>query len=691
MLLSALLTSVGINLGLCLLFFTLYSILRKQPGNLYVYAPRLVDKEKSRQQESGDFDLERLLPSAGWVRNAWQLSEDEILSVSGLDGLVFTRIFTFSLRVFTIAGVIGIFILLPVNYFGNQLSDDFDHLPNKSLDSFSISNVNDGSNRLWVHFSAAYIFTGVVCYLLYNEHNYMSAKRIACFYSSKPQPHQFTILWFIETSKIQNLINDADKLYRKLGWMKSNNHSQQKFRRDGFLGLTGRKVSLSDHYEKKLEDLEDNVRDGAEFIGWRGAWHQFLEVPAAFVSFKSRLGAAVALHIQQGVNPTEWVTEQAPEPRDVHWAFFSASFIKRWIFKLVVPVACFALIVLYLIPVVIVQGLANLDQLETWFPFLKGILSLTVVSQVITGYLPSLILQLFMFFVPPIMLTFSAIQGYISRSQIERSACSKMLWFIIWNVFFANVLSGSALYEVNVFLEPKNIPRVLAEAVPGQASFFISYVVTSGWTKLSSELFRLTPLVCSFWKRLFSRKDGNEFEVPSLPYYNDIPTILFFGLLGITYFFLAPLILPFLLVYFCLGYIIFRNQLLNVYAPKYETNGKFWPIVHNSTVFSLILMHIIAFGIFGLKKLPLASTLLIPLPVLTLIFNAYCQNRFLPLFKAYPTECLVKQDRKEQNEAGMTEFYDKLVTAYQDPALMPVQYARSTDRDTSPLLHSTEV
>lgn len=716
MILSALLTSVGINLGLCLLFFTLYSILRKQPGNLDVYAPRLVDKEKSQQQESDDFDLERLLPSASWVRNAWQLSEDEILSISGLDGLVFTRIFTFSLKVFTIAGVIGISILLPINYFGNQLSDDFSHLPNKSLDSFSISNVNDGSNRLWVHFSAAYIFTGVVCYLLYYEHNYISAKRIAYFYSSKPQPHQFTILvrsipsssgrnfsetvesFFTEyhpstylshsvvhrTSKIQDLINDADKLYRKLGFMKSNNDSQQNFRRDGFLGLTGRKVNLLDRYEKKLEDLEDNVRKEQNLLAGE-------EVPAAFVSFKSRFGAAVALHIQQGVNPTEWVTERAPEPQDVHWAFFSASFIKRWIFKLVVLVASFALIVLFLIPVVIVQGLANLDQLEKWFPFLKGILSLTVVSQVITGYLPSFILQLFLSFVPPIMLTFSAIQGYISRSQIERSACSKMLWFIIWNIFFANVLSGSAFYLVNVFLEPKNIPRVLAEAVPGQASFFISYVVTSGWTNLSSELFRLIPLVCSFWKRLFSGKDGDEFEVPSIPYYNDIPTILFFGLLGITYFFLSPLILPFLLVYFCLGYIIFRNQLLNVYAPKYETAGMFWPIVHNSTIFSLILMHIIAIGIFGLKKLPLASSLIIPLPVLTLIFNAYCQNRFLPLFKAYPTECLIKKDRKGLNEAGMTEFYDKLVTAYQDPALRPVQHARSSDSDTSPLLHSTEV
>ena len=85
-----------------------------------------------------------------------------------------------------------------------------------------------------------------------------------------------------------------------------------------------------------------------------------------------------------------------------------------------------------------------------------------------------------------------------------------------------------------------------------------------------------------------------------------------------------------------LSYLFF--QFLNVYAPKFETGGKFWPIVHNSTIFSLVLMHIIAIGIFGIKKLPLASSLTIPLPVLTLIFNEYCQKRFLPIFKAYPTE-----------------------------------------------------
>nr|XP_027074424.1 CSC1-like protein HYP1 isoform X2 [Coffea arabica] len=146
MILSALLTSVGINLALCFLFFALYSILRKQPGNAGVYAPRLVAHGKS--QERGDFSLERLLPSAGWVRMAWQPSEDELLSVSGLDGVVFMRIFIFSLRIFTFATVIGVFILLPVNYMGDQPSLDFTGVQNKTLETFTISNVGDGSNRM---------------------------------------------------------------------------------------------------------------------------------------------------------------------------------------------------------------------------------------------------------------------------------------------------------------------------------------------------------------------------------------------------------------------------------------------------------------------------------------------------------------------------------------------------------------
>lgn len=97
---------------------------------------------------------------------------------------------------------------------------------------------------------------------------------------------------------------------------------------------------------------------------------------AAFVSFKSRYGAAVAVHMLQANNPTQWLTEPAPEPQDVYWPFFSSTFMGRWISRLVVIVGCMLLTIVFLIPVFIVQGLTNLAQLETYFPFLQGILTM---------------------------------------------------------------------------------------------------------------------------------------------------------------------------------------------------------------------------------------------------------------------------------------------------------------------------
>ncbi|PIN03358.1 hypothetical protein CDL12_24117 [Handroanthus impetiginosus] len=711
MILSALLTSVGINVALCFLFFVLYSILRNRPSNAELYAPRLVAEGKFEEED--EFSVGSLLSSVKWVKRAWEPSEDELLSNSGLDAVVFMRIFVFGLRVFRFAGIVGIFILLPFNYMGNQLNIDFTGLPSKSLETFSISNVDDGSNRLWIHFSAVYIFTAVVCYLLYYEYDYISAKRIAYFYSSKPQPNQFTVLvrsipttsgtsfsetiesFFSEfypntylshsvvrrTSKLKGLINEADKVYKRLVHLKSKNNTQQRFKRAGFMGLFGRRVDLLDHYEKKLEDMEGNVRTERSSVAGK-------EVPAAFVSFKTRFSAAIVSHLQQGIKPTEWLTEQAPDPQDVYWPFFSASFIKRWMCNIVVIFTCFSITVLFLVPVLLVQGLTHLDQLEIWLPFLTGILKLKIVSQVITGYLPSLILEMFLSLVPPVMIVLSSLQGYIALSQIEKSACIKVLWFTIWNFFFANVLSGSALYRVDVLLEPKRLPELLAVAVPGQASFFIAYVVTSGWTKtFSSKLFRLKRFI---WSHLKCWKSDEELEVPSNPYHSEIPRIVFFGLLGITYFFLAPLILPFVLIYYCFGYIIYRNQLLNVYAPKFETGGKFWPVVHDATIFSLILMHVIAVGIFGLKKVPLASSLTIPLPILTLIFNSYCQRRFLPSFKGYPAQCLINKDRVDQMDPTISSFYDKLATAYRDPAMKSIRYSEASESSNSPLLRNAD-
>ncbi|KAF9674403.1 hypothetical protein SADUNF_Sadunf10G0123700 [Salix dunnii] len=709
MLVSAILTSVGINSALCVIFLVLYSILKKQPSYYEVYVPRLLAEGSSKRRSR--FNLERLIPSTGWLSKAWRLSEEELLSSSGLDAVVYMRTITLCLKVFSFTGIIGMLILLPVNCTGTELHRiDFADLYTSSLDAFTISNVNSGSKLLWIHFSSVYVVTIFICYLLYYEYNYISSKRIAYFYSSKPQPQQFTVLvhsipvsvgssvsdsvesFFTEyhpttylshtvlrrTSKVQGLIKDANQLHKKILHLQSE-PSEQRYKR---VGLFGHKVDLLDNYGKRLEDLEQNVRLKQSEASLAE------DTRAAFVSFKSRYGASTVFHLQQSINPTHWLTEEAPAPDDVYWPFFSSSFMRKWISKLVVVVACILLTILFLIPVVVVQGLTNLTQLEVWFPFLKSVLDIwplvlsaknghwyfgileyvlgnfplvsiheclndkitkggqdhewqgftlnivngriqrTFVSQIVTGYLPSLILQLFLKAVAPIMVLLSSIQGYISHSMIEKSACSKVLWFTVWNIFFATVFSGSILNQFSIILDPKNIPSKLAVSVPAQASFFIAYVVTSGWTSTTSELARIFPLVCHVTTKWCSKSRDEEIEVPSIPYHKDIPRILFFALLV---------------------------------------------------------------GIFTLKKLSLASTLVVPLPILTLLFNEYCRKRFLPIFIAYPAEVLIKKDKDDQNDAAMSGFLDKLVTAYQDPALMPVHYSADTDSLNRPLISSTEV
>ncbi|KAL0907242.1 hypothetical protein M5K25_025799 [Dendrobium thyrsiflorum] len=88
--------------------------------------------------------------------------------------------------------------------------------------------------------------------------------------------------------------------------------------------------------------------------------------------------------------------------------------------------------------------------------------------QLVTGYLPSVILLLFFYAVPPTMMLFSTVEGAISRSGRKKSACCKVLYFTIWNVFFVNVLSASVIHQLMFISHPKDIPFVLARTLPGQ-------------------------------------------------------------------------------------------------------------------------------------------------------------------------------------------------------------------------------
>ena len=102
-----------------------------------------------------------------------------------------------------------------------------------------------------------------------------------------------------------------------------------------------------------------------------------------------------------------------------------------------------------------------------------------------------------------------------------------------------------------------------------QVKFFTTYVLTSGWTSLACEVAQLWPLLCNIIYKVILRKDHGPFDGEyTFPYQSEVPRVLLFGLLGLNFAILAPLILPLLLVYFCLAYLVYRNQ---VYFLLFES------------------------------------------------------------------------------------------------------------------------
>ena len=93
---EGLLASAAINLGLALVALSLFSLLKKQPGNAPVYHPR--------RMATGDLGAGggllplghgRLTPSFRWIGAAFRLSEEDVLRRHGLDALVVVRLFKF--------------------------------------------------------------------------------------------------------------------------------------------------------------------------------------------------------------------------------------------------------------------------------------------------------------------------------------------------------------------------------------------------------------------------------------------------------------------------------------------------------------------------------------------------------------------------------------------------------------------
>ncbi|XP_031250605.1 CSC1-like protein At4g02900 [Pistacia vera] len=702
--------AAAINLLSAFTFLVAFAILRLQPINDRVYFPKWYRKGvRDSPTHSGTFgnkfvnlDFRTYLRFLNWMPQALKMPESELIDHAGLDSVVQIRIYLLGIKIFVPLAVLSFLVLVPVNWTGKTLEHS-KHVIFNDIDKLSISNVASGSKRLYAHIAMSYVFTFWTCYVLHQEYKIIAEMRLRFLASENRRPDQFTVLVRnippdqdeSVTEHVQHffcvnhpdhylthqVVYNANKLAalaaEKKGLQNWLTYYKNKYERTstkpttktGFWGLWGTQVDAIEHYTAKIEKLTQEENTERE----RVMNDPNCINPAAFVSFKSRWGAAVCAQTQQSSNPTIWLTEWAPEPRDIYWKNLSIPFVHLTIRRLLMAVSLFFLTFFFMIPIAFVQSLANIEGIEKVFPFLQPLIETGFVKSIIQGFLPGIALKIFLIVLPYILMTMSQIEGFTSLSSLERRSAGKYYLFILVNVFLGSIITGTAFQQLEAFLNqpPTEIPKTIGVSIPMKATFFISYIMVDGWAGIAAEILRLVPLVLFHLKNFFLVKTAQDRDEAMDPGYFKLalsePRIQFYFLLGLVYAVVTPILIPFIIVFFVFSYLVFRHQVINVYVQISESGAAFWPDVHRRLIANLIISQLLLIGLLSTKKTERSTPLLIPLPILTFWFHRYCKGRFESAFLMFPLQEAMVKDTLERAREPTLNIKDYLQDAYVHP------------------------
>lgn len=73
-------------------------------------------------------------------------------------------------------------------------------------------------------------------------------------------------------------------------------------------------------------------------------------------------------------------------------------------------------------------------------------------KSVIQGFLPGIILKIFLILLPTILMAMSKIEGHTSLSGLDRKTATKYYIFLFVNVFLGSVITGTAFQQLDNFI-----------------------------------------------------------------------------------------------------------------------------------------------------------------------------------------------------------------------------------------------
>ncbi|KAM0790961.1 hypothetical protein ACM66B_004266 [Microbotryomycetes sp. NB124-2] len=375
-------------------------------------------------------------------------------------------------------------------------------------------------------------------------------------------------------------------------------------------GWFKRKVDALEYYAEEFRKADDAVV--------RRRQGRFRPTGVAFVTFQTLAAAQIAAQTVHYPHASVFMTELAPEPRDINWSNLSLSRSARFIRKVLVTITLLVLLSVWLVPVLFLSQLLSWRTIKETAPRLADFIGK---SPRLRGFvqtsLPSLAMVAFNNALPFFLDGLSIFQGLQARSWIEYSMLKKYHLTLLFTTLFAFVTSSTLGLLRELSQSPQKVLDKLATTLPGGRNFFVSYVMLSGMAFMPLQLLELATVIPRWFYVAFitrTPRDHAELNRPSMVNLGTVyPQALLMFTIGMTYSIISPLVLPFTTLYFGIAYLVYKYKFLFVYYRPYESRGQAWPLAFNRMGWALLIMQLFMFALFTFRKAFLLSGSLIPL------------------------------------------------------------------------------
>ena len=709
---KSILSSVGFSLVISVVLIIVFSVLR--PRNTVVYAPKVKYADEKHQPP-------RLSNTPwAWIKPVIATKENDMIDRLGLDAVVFLRFLRMCRNMFIVLSIIGCGAIIPINVIGtNHTTRSSSEGTTNPLLRLTVAGLQ--GSWLYPHIAFGYVFTFIMLFFIWVNYKAVVRLRQQYFGSDEYQSslHARTLMLIDLPNKARSdealqqkamhlkspaqfsqaqigrdvgalpaLIEKHDSAVRKLEGVLAKylkNPAKLPPNRPMCKGHNGQ-VDAIDYYTSRVQSLEAQIeaaRDGNDKLHPR---------PYGFVSYPS----IPAAHGVAKANKSNNDVFLAPRPLDIIWKNMGRPQSTRSTNRFFGNVLFVSLCFLWTVPnALIATFISNIYNLAAVWPWLQGrINAQPTLWAILQGILAPIILGIFFLLLPSIMRRISEWEGSLTRNARERNVFHKLflfffinnfLIFSLFNLIFSLVQTTivvtaqqntgfSGFWEA---LKSSQFFNGLANAITSTSTFWIIYVAQRNLGCLL-DLVQVWLLFLKWFKRTFLSPSPREMIEWSAPqnfdyasYYN---TFIFNLTICLAYATLAPLILPFGLLYFVVSEFTYKYGMLYVSVTKVESGGEFWRILINRLLLVLGFSNLILFVVIWTRVSIFIAIAVAPLAVIIIAFKIFLLKHYDPVFDFYT----LHQEQVHRNDLKK----DRLRSRFGHPALhqaliVPMVHERS--------------